>query len=168
MTLVSHEEQSFHAFLEKNAHIQAEKERLEHTFVSPDRANPFLASIGESELKSGASLAELLRRPAIDYRTLAEIDPERPALTRAERLTVENDVKYAGYAARQMAEVERQRRLEEKRLPEDICYREMKGLRIEAAQKLEAIRPRTVGQASRISGVNPADISVLLIYLGLH
>ena len=83
-------------------------------------------------------------------------------------MTVEYDVKYEGYAARQMAEVKRQRRMEEKRLPEDINYTEIKGLRIEAAQKLEKIRPLTVGQAARISGVNPADVSVLLIYLGLH
>lgn len=161
-------EAQYQAFLTKNSHIQAEKERLEHTFVSPDRANPFLRALGESELKSGASLAELLRRPAVNYRSLAEIDPERPSLTRAEQITVENDVKYAGYVARQSAEIERQRRLDEKRLPDDLSYLEIKGLRIEAAQKLEKIRPKTIGQAARIGGVNPADISVLLIYLGLH
>ena len=136
--------------------------------MSPDRANSFLRTLGESELKSGASLAELLRRPAVNYRSLAEIDPERPSLTRAEQITVENDVKYAGYVARQSAEIERQRRLDEKRLPDDLSYLEIKGLRIEAAQKLEKIRPKTIGQAARIGGVNPADISVLLIYLGLH
>ncbi len=161
-------EAQYRAFSEKQAHISAEKERLEQTFVSPERANPFLTSIGESELKSGASLAELLRRPAVSYESLAQIDPERPDLTRAERITVENDVKYAGYVARQTAEIARHRHLEEKKLPENIRYAEIKGLRIEAAQKLEKIRPITIGQASRISGVNPADISVLLIYLGLH
>ena len=81
---------------------------------------------------------------------------------------MESDVKYAGYAARQLADVARQRRLDEKTLPEHLRYSQIKGLRIEAAQKLERIRPRTLGQASRISGVNPADISVLMIYLGIH
>lgn len=161
-------EDQYRAFLEKSARIEAEKARLEHTFVSPALANSFLAALGESELKSGASLAELLRRPRVTYQKLAEIDPERPNLARSERMTVENDVKYAGYANRQMAEVARQQKLEEKILPESLNYHEIKGLRIEAAQKLEKIRPRTIGQASRISGVNPADISVLLIYLGLH
>ena len=161
-------EAQYQAFLTKNSHVQAEKERLVHTFVSPDRANPFLRAIGESELKSGASLAELLRRPTVSYRALAETDSERPTLTRAEQITVENDVKYAGYVNRQTAEIERQRRLDEKRLPDDLSYLEIKGLRIEAAQKLEKIRPKTIGQAARIGGVNPADISVLLIYLGLH
>ena len=102
------------------------------------------------------------------YANLAEIDCNRPKLSKTEAITVENDVKYAGYVARQTAEVARQHKLEEKRLPPDLCYREIAGLRIEAAQKLEKIKPLTIGQASRISGVNPADISVLLIYLGLH
>ena len=161
-------EEQYRAFLQKSARIEAEKARLEHTFVSPALANPFLSALGESELKSGASLAELLRRPRVTYESLAEIDSERPLLSRSEQMTVENDVKYAGYANRQMAEVARQQKLEEKILPTDISYQNVKGLRIEAAQKLEKIRPRTIGQASRISGVNPADISVLLIYLGLH
>ena len=161
-------EEQYRAFLQKSERIEDEKARLEHTFVSPALANPFLSALGESDLKSGASLAELLRRPRVTYESLAEIDPERPRLPRSERMTVENDVKYAGYANRQMAEVARQQKLEEKILPADISYRDVKGLRIEAAQKLEKIRPRTIGQASRISGVNPADISVLLIYLGLH
>lgn len=158
----------FEAFEAKKARIRTEKARLERTFVSPETANPFLLSLGETPLKSGASLADLLRRPLVTYGALASIDAERPQLSRAERMTVENDVKYEGYAARQLAEVRRQRHLEEKLLPESIRYDRIKGLRIEAAQKLEKIRPRTVGQASRISGVNPADISVLLIYLGLH
>lgn len=161
-------EEQFQRFLAKKARQEAEKERLEHTNLSPAAANAFLSSIGETELKSGASLADLLRRPNITYAMLREIDPDRPELSGAERETVEYDIKYAGYAARQLAEVERQRKLEEKILPESIDYAAIKGLRIEARQKLEKIRPRTVGQASRISGVNPADISVLLIYLGIH
>ena len=158
----------YEVFLKKHEHIEAEKARLEATFVSPEAANGFLESLGETPLKSGASLADLLRRPAVTYEKLAEIDSDRPQLTLCERITVANDVKYAGYVTRQTAEVARQRKLEEKRLPEGICYREIAGLRIEAAQKLEKIKPLTIGQASRISGVNPADISVLLIYLGLH
>lgn len=158
----------YDAFLQKSEHIEAEKARLEATFVSPEAANPLLESLGETPLKSGASLADLLRRPAITYEILAKIDQNRPNLTESEQMTVMYDIKYAGYVTRQSAEVARQRKLEEKKLPADICYRDIAGLRIEAAQKLEAIQPLTIGQASRISGVNPADISVLLIYLGLH
>lgn len=156
------------AFEAKQGRITAEKTRLEQTVLSPAKANPFLESLGETELKSGASLADLLRRPAISYAELAKIDENRPNLSRAEALTVESDIKYAGYAARQIGEVKRHIKLEEKKLPADLDYKAIKGLRIEAAQKLAQIQPLTVGQASRISGVNPADISVLLIYLGLH
>lgn len=161
-------ETRFREFEAKQARISAEKARLEQTVLSPAKANAFLERIGETPLKSGASLADLLRRPAIAYSQLAEIDENRPFLTASEQLTVESDIKYAGYAARQIGEVKRHIKLEEKKLPADIDYKEIKGLRIEAAQKLDKIRPLTIGQASAISGVNPADISVLLIYLGLH
>ncbi len=160
-------EERYAAFLAKRELQEAEKERLEHTFVSPAQANGFLESLGETPLKSGASLADLLRRPPVTYEALASLDPERPTLSRAARLTVETDVKYAGYAERQRAEVERQRKLEEKLLPADLDYTQVRGLRLEAIQKLNRIRPLTVGQASRISGVSPADVSVLLIYLGM-
>ena len=160
-------EARYQAFLDKRATQEAEKDRLESTHLSPETANPFLRSIGETELKSGASLADLLRRPPVTYAQLGQIDPDRPQLSSAVALTVEVDVKYAGYAARQLSEVERRRKLETKRLPDDIDYRSIRGLRLEAAQKLSDIRPRTLGQASRISGVNPADITVLLIYLGM-
>ena len=160
--------EQYEAFLQKKERIDAEKARLEATFVSPEAANAFLEDLGETPLKSGASLADLLRRPAVTYEKLAEIDQNRPELSRSERMTVMYDIKYAGYVTRQNAEVARQRKLEEKKLPPDLNYKEIAGLRIEAAQKLEKIRPLTIGQASRISGVNPADISVLLIYLGLH
>ena len=159
-------EERFQAFLRKKEAQKAEKERLEATHVSPATAAPLLERLGESPLKSGASLADLLRRPAITYAALAEIDPDRPDLPLNVRLTVETDVKYNGYVEKQLSEVERRKKTEEKRLPDDIDYHSIKGLRLEAAQKLEAIRPKTVGQASRISGVNPADITVLLIYLG--
>ena len=160
-------EERYAQFLTKKGMEEEEKERLESTHVSPELANAFLEKIGETPLKSGASLADLLRRPPISYDQLAKIDPQRPELSQSIRLTVEVDIKYAGYATRQKAEVERHRKLEEKKLPADIDYLSIRGLRIEAAQKLAKLRPITLGQASRISGVNPADISVLLIYLGI-
>ena len=158
----------YERYLTKISAQEAEKERLKHTFLSPESANHFLRSVGESGLKSGASLADLLRRPTVTYESLQEIDQNRPKLTRWEQMTVECDIKYAGYIERQRADVERKHHLEEKTLPADLNYKEIKGLRIEAAQKLEKIQPRTVGQASRISGVNPVDITVLLIYLGIR
>ncbi len=154
-------------FLSKKALEDAEKERLERTHVSPDTANDFLSQLGETALKSGASLADLLRRPSVSYAQLKKIDPERPILPKTVMQTVEIDIKYEGYANRQRSEVERYKKLEEKKLPTDIDYKSIRGLRIEAAQKLDRFRPLTLGQASRISGVNPADISVLLIYLGI-
>ena len=160
-------EERYQAFLSKKALEEAEIERLEHTYISPAVANPYLSSINEAPLKSGASLADLLRRPAITYKQLGRIDPDRPSLPRSVALTAEINIKYAGYVSKQLSEIERQKKLEQKMLPENIDYKEIKGLRIEAAQKLNQIRPRTIGQASRISGVNPADISVLLIYLGI-
>ncbi|MBQ9774234.1 MAG: tRNA uridine-5-carboxymethylaminomethyl(34) synthesis enzyme MnmG [Clostridia bacterium] len=160
-------EAQYQAFLRKKEAIDAEKERLERTYVSPSEANALLASLEEAPLKSGASLADLLRRPPVSYDLLAEIDPNRPTLPRSVRLTVETDIKYAGYISRQLAEVEHRRKLDEKPLPADLDYKSISGLRIEAAQKLSTVRPRTVGQASRISGVSPADITVLLIYLGV-
>ena len=161
------DETRYQRFLNKKEAQTREKERLENTHVSPMQANDWLVSMGETPLKSGASLADLLRRPAITYDSLAFLDAERPALSRTERLTVETDIKYAGYANRQLAEVAQRKRLEERRLPQDLDYTLIRGLRLEAAQKLSKIRPNTIGQASRISGVNPADITVLLIYLGV-
>ncbi len=161
------DEARYRRFLDKCAQEDAEIARLEHTHVSPADANAFLAALGEAPLKSGASLADLLRRPPVGYAALAEIDPARPALPPMSALAVESNVKYAGYANRQLADVERKRKLETKRLPSELDYSTIRGLRIEAAQKLNKLRPLTVGQASRISGVNPADMTVLLIYLGL-
>ena len=162
------DEARYQRFLDKKSRQNAEKQRLEETILSPNTANAFLASHEQTELKSGASLADLLRRPGINYADLKEIDPNRPELALNEQMTVEYDIKYAGYAARQLAEVAKQEKLEAKSLPSDLNYLSVKGLRIEAAQKLDKFRPRTLGQASRISGVNPADISVLMIYLGIH
>ena len=154
-------------FLEKKDEIQKEKERLEGTYVSPNVANPFLSSKGLDPVKSGVSFADLLRRPQILYAELAEIDKERPNLPLTVQKTVEIDIKYAGYIKKELASVERFEKLEHKKIPDDFDYTEVGGLRIEARQKLQQIKPLTLGQASRISGVSPADISVLLLYLGI-
>lgn len=159
------DEARYQAFLRKKEAQEAEKERLEQTFISPGLANPLLERIGETPLKSGSSLANLLRRPAVTYDLLAEIDTNRPELPYSVRLSVETDTKYKGYTDRQIADVEKQKKFEAKLLPESIDYTKIKGLRLEAAQKLANIRPKTLGQAARVSGVNPADITVLMIYL---
>ena len=159
-------EERYQRFCEKQERIKKERERLEKTHLSPAAVNSFLVSKGLPEANSGVSLADLVRRPQITYADLAPLDPDRPTLSMRERESLEVDIKYEGYVKKQLAEVARTEKLENRRLPEDIDYSLIKGLRIEATQKLSKIRPRTVGQASRISGVNPADISVLLIYLG--
>lgn len=161
-------EERYAAFLEKQRLVKEEITRLRSTHYSPEYCNPFLEKYGFSPVGSGVSLADLLRRPDISYDLLREIDLKRPNLPYRVVLTVEVTIKYEGYIKRQINEVQRQEKLEMKRLPEDLDYAMIRGLRLEAAQKLAKIRPTTVGQASRISGVNPADISVLLIYLGLR
>lgn len=163
--LVSEEQYSH--FKNKQNLVKSEEERLKNTYISPFIINPFLKKLGLPEISGGFSLAELLRRPEITYDLLSDIDPERPTLPLAVITTVEVSIKYEGYIKRQIAEVQRHEKLEVRPLPSDLDYLSIKGLRIEAAQKLQKLRPLTVGQASRISGVNPADISVLLIYLGL-
>ena len=163
--LISNEQ--FEHFCTKKAEIEAEKERLESTHVSKDAASELLVSLGQEPTKSGVSLADMLRRPDIDYESIESIDKRRVKLRKSVTLTASTDIKYAGYVKRQLTEVAKLSRLELKPLPADIDYKEIRGLRLEAAQKLNNIRPLTIGQASRISGVNPADISVLLIYLGI-
>ncbi len=159
-------EERYAAFCEKRRQIEEEVERLSHANVSPNGGiNEILAALGSTPITDGASLAELLRRPEVTYDALAPVDPNRPALSRAVRRTVEVQVKYEGYIRRELAEAEKMTKLESKKLPADIDYSSLSGLRIEAAEKLAAIRPLSVGQAARISGVNPADITVLLIYL---
>jgi len=160
-------EERYQRFLAKKAAIDAETERLNTTYVSPEKANPFLREYGMPDIISGVSLGDLIRRPQLDYECIAPLDKRREELPRAVKNTVEVNIKYEGYIKKQKAEIARMEKLEEKRLPADIDYKSLRGLRIEAAQKLDKFRPMTVGQASRISGVNPADISVLLIYLGL-
>ena len=160
-------DERFEKFKAKMELIERETERLEKTFVSPERANEFLESQSETPLSSGASIADLLRRPGMTYASLAKLDESRPELPRSVAETVEVRVKYDGYIKKELAEVKRNKKLEEKTLPADMDYSKIKGLRIEAAQKLAKFKPLTIGQASRISGVNPADITVLLIYMNL-
>ena len=122
--------------------------------------------MGSTPIETGVRLSDLLRRPELSYEALAPLDKERPALPARVKETAEIEIKYEGYLNRQRKEVERQKKLENFKIPEDIDYKAIKGLRLEAAAKLAEVRPESIGQASRISGVNPADVSVLLIYLG--
>ncbi len=157
------------AFLERRELTEREIARLEKTTVPPsEEVNGFLRECGSTEITTGIKLAELLRRPEISYGALAKIDTGRPRLPRRVVATAEVQIKYDGYIKRELAEVARQKKLEEKLLPVDIRYSDIVGLRLEAAEKLEKIRPVSIGQASRISGVSPADVSVLLIYLSTY
>ena len=159
-------EERYARFLHKMSQIDGEIARIERTNIAPtDEVNSLISSHGSAVLTTGTKLAELLRRPELDYEMLAPVDKERPELPVAVRRSAEIAVKYAGYVKRELAEAERARRLESKLLPENMEYGKIIGLRLEAAEKLDKIRPKNLGQASRISGVNPADISVLLIYL---
>ena len=160
-------EDRYEAFLSKKEAEETEKARLEATHLGPDAVNPLLDRLELERVKSGVSLGDLLRRPQITYADLTPIDLRKPDLPNEVIKTVETDVKYAGYIKRELAEVERQKQLENKFIPEDMDYRKIKGLRLEAGQKLAQFRPATVGQASHISGVSPADVSVLLMYLGI-
>ncbi|MBQ7363101.1 MAG: tRNA uridine-5-carboxymethylaminomethyl(34) synthesis enzyme MnmG [Clostridia bacterium] len=160
------DEERYARFLEKREAEDREERRINTTTVAPSaEVNEFLVARGSSPIKTGVKLSELLSRPELDYEALAEIDSARPVLPYAVTLNVGVRIKYSGYIKRELAEAERQRRLDEKKLPPDIDYGKISGLRLEAAEKLARIRPASLGQASRISGVNPADISVLLIYL---
>ena len=163
--LVKEEQKKY--FEEKQELIAKETERLENTYISKEKATLFLQKFGLDPAKSGVSLADLLRRPGFDYESISEVDEQRSILPRAVILTAATDIKYEGYVKKQLSEIKKQERLETKALPTDLEYKNIKGLRIEAAQKLDKIKPLTIGQASRISGVSPADISVLLVYLGI-
>ena len=153
-------------FLVKKELIEKETERLKTVNLSPAGGiNDYLVSVGTEPLSTGIKLSQLLKRPEVTYEGLAPFDPERPELPDDVKEQAELNIKYEGYIKIQLEQVEAMRRLEQKKLPEDIDYSEVKGLRLEAAEKLSKIRPLSVGQASRISGVNPADVNVLLIYL---
>ena len=162
--LVSDEE--YERVCQKEKDIEAEVDRLEHTTTGAnERVQAFLRAHGSTELKTGATMAELLRRPELDYFMLAEIDPKRPELPHDTAEQVNINVKYEGYLKRQMQQVAQFKKLESKRLDPDFDYSTVNSLRIEAVQKLNLYKPVSIGQASRISGVSPADISVLLVHL---
>ena len=160
------DDETYHKLQEKERRIQEEIERVEHATVGGSaEEQSLLESLNSTLLKSGTTIAELIRRPELNYKVLAPIDKERPELPEDVCEQVEINIKYDGYIRRQMKQVEQFKKLEQKKLPEDIDYEDVGSLRIEARQKLEAYRPVSIGQASRISGVSPADISVLLVYL---
>lgn len=160
------DDETYHKLQEKERRIQEEIERVEHATVGGSaEVQSLLESLNSTLLKSGTTIAELIRRPELNYKVLAPIDKERPELPEDVCEQVEINIKYDGYIRRQMKQVEQFKKLEQKKFPEDIDYEDVGSLRIEARQKLEAYRPVSIGQASRISGVSPADISVLLVYL---
>ena len=159
-------QERYDRFLNKKENIEKEIERIRDTIIKPtENVNKLLKQNNSSELKTGTKLSELLKRTELSYDILNEIDINRPKLTKQEREEVEIQIKYEGYIKLQDAQVEKFKKLEEKRLCAEIKYTELKGLSLEARQKLDYIKPSSIGQASRISGVSPADISVLLIYL---
>lgn len=156
----------YNRFLHKKELIKEETKRIQKTVIAPnDELNKLLVSRGTSEMKTGVRLAELIKRPQLDYEVLTPFDTERPDLPYEVFEQVEINTKYDGYIKRQLSQVAEMRRLEEKKIDFIKDYTEIQGLRLEAQEKLNKIRPENMGQASRISGVSPADISVLIIYL---
>lgn len=159
-------EERYKYLLEKEEKIEKETERVKKVTVGSNRStNLFMEKNGSSKLQSGASLVELIRRPELDYEMVKELDPNRPDLPEDVKEQVNINIKYEGYIMRQKKQVEQFKKLEKKKIPESISYDEIGSLRLEAKQKLKDIKPVSVGQAARISGVSPADISVLLVYL---
>ena len=159
-------EERYQTFLEKKAAIEAEIERLEKLSLSPTEAlQNYLKEVESTPLQSGIRAAELLKRPQVTYEGLGAFDPDRPKISREVAEQVEISIKYEGYIKRQLSQAAQFAKLEAKKIPADIDYLHLDGLRLEARQKLDKIRPASLGQASRISGVSPADITVLMIYL---
>ena len=171
LTTIGHEiglisEDRYKKFLKKKENIEKEKERLQHLVVKPtEKVNQFLIEQGTSALTNGTKMAELLKRPELNYQNLSEIDESRTKLSKQEQEEVEIQIKYEGYIKLQEEQVKKFKKLEEKILPENIDYEQIKGISLEGRQKLNKFKPHSIGQASRISGVSPADVSVLLIYL---
>ena len=171
LTEIGHEiglisDERYSKFLKKKENIEKEIERLKNLVVKPnEKTNKILREAGTSELSNGTKMAELLKRPEITYKILEEIDENRPKLTKQEQEEVEIQLKYEGYIKLQEEQVKKFKKLEEKILPEDIDYEKISGISLEGRQKLNDVKPHSIGQASRISGVSPADVSVLLIYL---
>ena len=165
--LISKEQ--YQDILEKEQLIKEEIERVEHVNVGASRpVQELLEQYGSTPLTSGSTLGELIRRPELNYEVLAPIDKNRPELRYDIREQVNINIKYDGYITRQLKQVEQFKKLESKKIPEDMDYDQVKSLRIEAVQKLKLYRPVSIGQASRIAGVSPADVSVLLVYLESH
>ena len=171
LTEIGHEvglisDERFSKFCTKRSNIEKEIERVKNKVIKPTKeVNELLEKYNSSKIDTGVKLADLLKRTELTYDVLKEIDEERPELSKQEREQVQIQVKYEGYINLQLAQVEKANKLENKALTQDIDYEKISGLRIEARQKLNKFKPISVGQASRISGVSPADISVLLIYL---
>lgn len=158
-------EERYEKFLQKQEMIDKEVKRLQTVTVSPDKINPIFEKCGTSAVLAGIKLSEALKRPQVKYSDLAEIDTDRPELSDSICEEAEIRIKYEGYIKRQKQQVEQFKKMENKILPEDLDYSKIHGLRIEARQKLNKIKPKSLGQASRISGVSPSDISVLVIWL---
>ena len=158
-------EERYQKMLRKKEILKKETDRLTRLVVQPEKINPILEEAGSTPINAPTPLIDLLRRPEVGYDMTAPEDPERPPLSRHEQQALEVQIRYQGYIEKQIRQVERFRRLENRMLPEDLDYLSIEGLRIEARQKLDQLRPVSVGQASRISGVSPADINVLLIHL---
>ena len=171
LTDIGHEvglisDERYEKFKKKKENIEKEIKRLKKLTVKPtEEVNEILRNAGTSELTTGTKMSELLKRTEIKYEMLGKIDKERPELTKQEKEEVEIQIKYEGYIKLQEAQVEKFKKLETKLLPEDLDYETIKGISLEGRQKLNKFKPRSIGQASRISGVSPADISVLLVYL---
>ena len=162
-------EDRYQALLRKEKEIEEEIKRVEHTNIGAnEKVQAFLEKHGSTPLKSGTTLGELIRRPELSYEELAEIDENRPELRADVQEQVNIEIKYEGYIQRQKRQVEQFKKLETKKIPKDIDYDDVYSLRLEAKQKLKEYEPTSIGQASRISGVSPADISVLLVYLESH
>ena len=162
-------EERYQDLLKKEKEIEEEIKRVEHTNIGAnEKVQAFLERHGSTLLKSGTTLGELIRRPELNYEELAEIDEARPKLREDVQEQVNIEIKYEGYIQRQKRQVEQFKKLETKKIPKDLDYDDVYSLRLEAKQKLKEYGPTSIGQASRISGVSPADISVLLVYLESH
>lgn len=158
-------QERFDRFMEKKEIVEKEKKRLEKVMIDPELINPLLLEQGSTPIQNKTCVMELLKRPQITYDDLAFADPERPELSDHARTQLEVQIKYEGYITKQQQQIQRFKKLEDKKLDSNFDYSQVEGLRIEARQKLNQFKPVSLGQASRISGVSPADINVLLIYL---
>ena len=158
-------EKRYRKFVEKKEIIEKEKKRLQKKMLSPEDINEYLIEKGSTPVETKISMIELMKRPQVNYEDLAFADPDRPHLSDHARAQLEVQIKYEGYITKQEQQIQKFKKLEDKKLDSDFDYEKVEGLRLEARQKLNQFKPVSLGQASRISGVSPADINVLLIYL---